>query len=120
MDVGEIRDLVRRPSRRTARLTVAACLLLAVPIYWSIGQHRMTREALDRATAAERAAQELRGQATRDPSVRRSRHDDPREIERVRQLFEEMDGLSQARDQVDQALKTDRPGAPKEAPAPRD
>jgi hypothetical protein len=124
MDVGEIRDLVRRPSRRAMRMGVAACLLLTVPIIWSVRQSRLTNEALERATAAEKSAAQalsdvdlararLRGEAPRDPWVRRSRHDDPREIDRVKTLYEEIENLSQKRDGVDQTLRTERIYVPK-------
>jgi hypothetical protein len=127
MDVGGIRDLVRRPSRRAMRLGATAALVLAVPIVWSVRQSRLTHEALERATAAEKHAAEarsdvelararLKGEAPIDPSVRRSRHDDAREIERVKQLYQEIDNLSQSRDEVDQSLRTERfyvPKAPK-------
>lgn len=132
MDVGEIRDLVRRPSRRSARLGVAVCLVLAVAIAWSVRQSRLTREALDRATAAEQAAAavrtdveqaraqfEGRGRPPKDPAIRRSRHDDPREIDRVQQLYQEIDGLNHLRDRVDQALTTDRVYTPRQPSAPR-
>jgi hypothetical protein len=132
MDVGEIRDLVRRPSRRATRLIVAAGLLLAVPILWSARQSRLTREALDRAAAAERTAaqartdveqvraqSQVRGRPLKDPAIRRSRHDDPREIAHVKQLYEEIDGLSQAREQVDQTLRTERFYVPKTGPPSR-
>jgi len=124
MDVGEIRDLVRRPSRRAMRLGAAAALVLAVPIAWSVRQSRLTHEALERAAAAEKnsaralsdmelAKARLRGEAPIDPAVRRSRHDDPREIERVKRLYEEIENLGQIRDGVDQTLRTDRIYVPK-------
>lgn len=119
MDVGEIRDLVRRPSRRAMRLGITAALLLAVPIGWSVRQSRLTNEALERAAAAEEnaalarsdvdlARARLRGEAPKDPWVRRSRHDDPREIARVKKLYEEIENFSQIRDDVDQTLRTER------------
>ncbi len=123
MDIGEIRELVRRPSRRTAWMGVAACLL-AVPITWSVRQSQLTREAIDRATAAEKTAEQARsdveetrarllGEAPRDLSVRRSRHDDPAEIERVRKLYDEIDGLARIHDDIDQTLRIDRVYVPK-------
>jgi hypothetical protein len=132
MDVGEIRDLVRRPPSRATRLGIVAGLLLTVPVIWSVRQSRMTREALDRATAAEQTASQARdameqaraqlrgeGRPLNDPSIRRTRHDDPREIERVKRLYEEIEGLSQAREQVDQKLRGDHFYMPKTKPAPR-
>jgi hypothetical protein len=132
MDVGGIRDRMRRPSGRSARLFIAAGLLLAVPLIWSVRQSRLTREALDRAVAAERAASQartdveqaraqLRGQDSppRDPAIRRSRHDGPREIERVRELYQEIEGLTELRDQVEQSLQNDRLYVPKKGASPR-
>ena len=131
MDVEEIRNLVRRPSSRSKRIGIAACLL-AVPIFWSARQAWMTQEALDRATAAEKNAAQARmdvemtraqiqgqGQSRKDPAIRRSRHDDPREIARVKELYEEINGLSQAGEQVDQTLRTDRLYVPRNRPTPR-
>lgn len=119
MDVGEIRDLVRRPSRRSLRLGATAVLVLAVPIAWSVRQSRLTHEALERAAAAEKSAARaqsdvelakarLRGEAPIDPAVRRSRHDDPREIARVKQLYQEIENFSQIRESVEQKLRNDR------------
>ncbi len=124
MDVGEIRDLVRRPSRRALWWGVAAGVLLIVPIAWSVRQSRLTNEALERAVAAEKKAAQalsdmdlararLRGDAPRDPSVRRSRHDDPAEIARVKKLYEEIDSLTRVREDVDQTLRTERIRVPK-------
>ena len=131
MDVEEIRNLVRRPSSRSKRIGLAACLLV-VPILWSVRQAGMTREALDRATAAEKNAAQARmdmeqtraqiqaqARPPKDPAIRRSRHDDPREIARVKELYEEINGLSQAGEHVDQKLRTDRLYVPKNRPAPR-
>jgi hypothetical protein len=74
----------------------------------------MTHEALERAAAAERSAVEARseleqarleqGRAPRDPAVRRSRHDDPKQIERVQKLYEEIDNLTRARERAADAL----------------
>jgi hypothetical protein len=129
MDVGEIRNLVRRPPSRAARIGIAACLLLAVPIIWSA---RQSREALDRAAAAEQTAARTRadmeqhqaqlrgeGRPPKDPAIRRSRHDDPREIARTKQLYEEIEDLTQIRELVDQKLRTERFYAPKKPAAPR-
>jgi hypothetical protein len=130
MDVREIRELVRRPSSRSSRLVVAAALLLAVPIIWSVRQSRLTREALDRATSAEQTATQARsdvqqaraqfqGQPPKDPAIQRSRHDDPEEIARVKKLYEEIDNLTEFRDRVDQTLRTERFYVPKKGPAPQ-
>ena len=124
---GEIRELLRRPSRRSAGLVVAAVLVLGVPLCWSVRQSRLTREALDRAAAAERAAEQVRSdvEQTRariggerrpplDTSIRRSAHADPRDADRVQQLQEEIEGLGQLREQIDQSLMIDRLYVPKE------
>ena len=44
----------------------------------------------------------------KDPAVRRSRHNDPGEIERVKQLYEEIDSLTRIRDQVEERLSGER------------
>jgi type II secretory pathway pseudopilin PulG len=118
MDVGPVRELLRRPSRRSVGLTVAAVLVMAVVLSWSIRQSRLTHEALSRAAAAERAAVQARSDAQRRPpldtSIRRSAHDDPREIARVRQLQDEIEGLGQLRDQLEESTRIDRLYVPKE------
>ena len=130
MDIAEIRDLVRRPPSRSTRLGIAACLLLAAFIIWSVRQSRLTREALDRATAAEQTAAQARsdleqaqlrgaGRAARDPAVRRSQHDDPAQIERVKQLHQEIESLTQIREQVDEKARIDRMRAEQKSAAPR-
>lgn len=132
MEVSEVRELVRRPSRRGARRvgTVAVALAIAAAIGWSVWQGRMTREALDRAVAAEKAAADvrsdiekaraqLRGRAPRDPALQRTRHEDPRQVHRVEQLYQEIDDLTRFRDRVDQTLRGDRVSVPKPKPAAR-
>ncbi len=126
MEVGEIRELVRRSSRRWARRagTLAGVLAVAGAIGWSVRQDRMAREALDRAARAETAAanaqsaveiarNQLRGKAPLEPALRRTRHQDPQQIQRVEQLYQEIDVLSQARDRVDQNLRKDAPLVPR-------
>jgi hypothetical protein len=93
-------------------LGVAACVLLMVPIAWMVRQSRLTHEALERAAAAEEAAararlefeQARRTQPPTDPAVWRSRHDDPGEIERVKQLYEEIEDLTRRHEQVEDGL----------------
>lgn len=126
MEVGEIRELVRRSSRRWASRagTLAVVLAFAGAIGWSVRQDRMAREALDRAARAETAAanaqsaveiarNQLRGKAPLEPALRRTRHQDPQQIQRVEQLYQEIDVLSQARDRVDQNLRKDAPLVPR-------
>ncbi len=111
MDVERMWKFAGRPSPRSMLAGAAICLLLAVPVIW---HSRLTREALDRAAAAEKAAAEVRsdfersharfqgkGQPLQDAAVRRSRHDDPKEIDRVRQLYAEIEGLSQIQERID-------------------
>ncbi|HLH29407.1 MAG TPA: hypothetical protein VKW77_10845 [Acidimicrobiales bacterium] len=113
MDTGAIRKFMARRSARATGLGVAVCVLLAVPIAWMAQQSRTAREALERASAAEQAAaqaradlEQARGPARppRDPAVRRSRHDDPREIERVKQLYAEVESLSEMQQRIDDTL----------------
>jgi hypothetical protein len=102
-------------------LGIAACLVLAAFIIWSVRQSRLTREALDRATSAEQTAAQARsdleqaraqlqraGRAPRDPAVRRSQHDDPAQVERVKELHQEIEGLTQIREQVDEKARVER------------
>ncbi len=118
MDVGGIRKLAARLLTRPMRIGAAACMLLAVPFIWTI---RQSREALDRAAAAEKAVAQARsdieqsqarlqakGQPSRDPAVRRSRHDDPKEIERVRQLYEEIESLTRIQERIDERIGSAR------------
>ncbi len=44
------------------------------------------------------------GKPRKDPAVRRSRHDDPEEIARVKRLYEEIDNLSRIQDRVEDEL----------------
>ena len=63
MDVGGMRTFAGRLSARSTRLAIAGCVLLAVPILWTVRQSRLTREALDRADAAEKRAAQARTDA---------------------------------------------------------
>jgi hypothetical protein len=121
MDVKGMRTFAGRHSARSTRLAIAGCVLLAVPILWTIRQSRLTREALDRADAAEKAVAQARtdaeearaqvktaGKPRKDPALRRTRHDDPGEIERVKQLYDEIDSLTRIRDQVEEQLSGER------------
>ncbi len=135
MDVGGMRTFAGRLSTRSTWLAIAGCVLLTVPILWTVRQSRLTREALDRADAAEKATAQARtdvaearaqtktaGKPRKDPAVRRSRHNDPGEIERVKQLYEEIDSLTRIRDQVEEELSGERrtvtrKAVPSKAPA---
>ena len=117
MDLCAIRQFADRISPRSLGLAVAGCALLAVPIIWTVRQSGLTHEALARAAAAEQAAAQARtdmeearsllqaqGRPPKDAAVRRSRHDDPTEIERVNKLYEEIDNLSRIREQTEITL----------------
>jgi hypothetical protein len=117
MVAGGMRKVTARWSTRATALAVAACVLLAVPIVWMVRQTRLTHEALERAAAAEEAAARARTDAEqararlqaqtqppKDPAVRRSRHDDPAEIERVKQLYEEVEDLTRIQERVEDEL----------------
>jgi hypothetical protein len=122
MNVEAIRKVVGHLSTRSTWQGIAACLVLAVLTIWTV---RLTREALDRADAAEKSAEQARTDAAHaraqldaksDPAIRRSRHDDPREIARVRQLHAEIEGLTHIEEQIEQRLGGDRTFVPKKAP----
>ena len=110
MDVKGIRGLaVRIEARRRSWLTVAAGgLALAAVVGWMVWQFRLTHEAIRRADAAEHAATQARfasGEKPRqDPAVRRSQHEDPEQIARMKRLYEEVDGLTRIQDRVDEEL----------------
>jgi hypothetical protein len=123
-----MRKLAARLSARPMRIGAAACILLAVPLIWMVRQSRLTREALDRAVAAEQAAARVRsdlelsqtrlqamGRPPKDAAVGRSRHDDPKEIERVKQLYTEIESLTRIEERLDSERKT---MATKASPAP--
>ncbi len=110
MDVKGIRAFVDRIKvRRRHWLTAAAGgFALAAVVGWMAWQSHLTREAIRRADAAEQAATQARlaggEKPRRDPAVRRSRHDDPAQIARMKQLYEEVDGLTRIQDRVDEEL----------------
>jgi hypothetical protein len=97
------------------------CALLIAMIS-GIWQARLSREALARAAAAERAAAQARAeielaraqvQADHQPDsdasvVRASRHSNPKEAERVRQLYEEVNNLSQIQQHIADELQGHR------------
>jgi hypothetical protein len=127
MHFGGIRKFPVRISTRTARLAIVGCVLVAVPVVWTVRQSRLTRDALRRATVAEEAAAQAQsdvqqartqvetgGKPRRDSAVRRSRHDDPREIARVKALYEEIDTLTRIQERVEDDLTGLRRIAPKQ------
>jgi hypothetical protein len=132
MDVAGMWRFASRLSSRPMLAGAAICMLLAVPVIWTVRQSRLTREALDRAAAAEKAAMEVRsdleqgrlpgrGRPPRDPAVRRSHHDDPEQIGRVRQLYADIDDLARFQERVDARLGGEPRTAPRQpaaAPGP--
>jgi hypothetical protein len=108
MHFGGIRKFPVRISTRTARLAIVGCVLVAAPVVWTVRQSRLTRDALRRATVAEEAAAQAQlgtgGKPRKDPAVRRSRHDDPQEVARVKALYEEIDTLSRIQERVEDDL----------------
>jgi DNA helicase IV len=117
MHVGGIRQFAARISTRSTRMALVGCILMAVPVTWMVRQSWLTHEALQRATTAEkvaaqaqsdveqaRAQLETGGKPRKDPAIRRSRHDDPREIARVKKLYEEVDTLSRIQESVEDEL----------------
>jgi hypothetical protein len=130
MHVGFVQDFIGRIRTRPAQLRVAGCLLLAVFLIWTVRQSWRTQEAIDRAAAAEKAADQARtdaeqahaqlqgqGRPRKDPAIRRSHHDDPEEIARVKQLREEIDDLMRIEERVEDVLATPRPSVAKKTAA---
>jgi hypothetical protein len=126
MDVKGMWKFAGRLLTRSMLAGAAICMLLTVAVIWSARQSRLTNEALDRATAAERATAQVRsdlersqdrlrgkGQFLRDPAVRRSRHDNPKEIERVNQLYAEIENLSHVQERIGTRLGSEPMSAPK-------
>ncbi len=136
MDFGAIRQFSDRISTRSIRWALAICALLSVVTIWTVRQARMTHLAMERAAAAENAAAraeadlaQLRsrlqpqGQPPNDPAVRRTRHDDRAEIERVNRLYAEIDGLSRVKERAELEVGGSRgrpanPVPPADAAAP--
>jgi hypothetical protein len=125
------RTFTVRISIRSMALGVVACALLLIFLIGSLRQSRLAREALARANAAEQAA--ARGRADADRAwaqaeappgpakvgaVRRAvRRRDPKDAERVRQLYEEINGLSRIQERIQEDLAGLRRRAA-QAPAP--
>src|SRR5262249_7680134 len=63
LDAGVIRKFAARWATRTTARGVAAFVLLAVTIIWTLRQSRLTHQALERAAAAEKAAAQARTEA---------------------------------------------------------
>jgi hypothetical protein len=127
MHFGGIRKFPVRISTRTARLAVVGCVLVAASVAWMVRQSWLTRDALRRATVAEDAAAQAQsdadqvrtqlgigGKPRKDPAVRRSRHEDPNQIARMKALYEEIDTLSHIQERVEDDLSGLRRIAPKQ------
>ncbi len=119
MDVKGIQGLAARIGARGRSLLMVAVggLALAAVVGWSVWQVSLTREAIRRADAAEHTAAQARTEVQqaqaqlggregprKDRAVRRSRHEDPAQIARMKKLYEEVDGLSRIQDRVDDEL----------------
>lgn len=91
-----------------ARLALIACAAAVIVIGWMVWQSRLRSEAVNRATVAEKALEQerakLQGQPRTDSAVRRSSHDDPENISRVKQLYQEIEDLSDLQERVEQEL----------------
>jgi hypothetical protein len=132
MDVGGMRKFASRLSTRPVLVVAVVGTLLAVSLIGTVWQSRLTREALDRAAAAEKAAAQVRadleqsqgrsrskGQPPKDTMVRRSHHDDAKEVARVNQLYAEIESLTRIQERVQERLGREREVAPtRAAPAP--
>jgi hypothetical protein len=120
MDGEGIRVPVIRISTRSLMLVAAVCVPLLLVGLWSVRQSRLAQEALARALAAERAAAraaaeaervrtQLQGPPARDGAVARaSRHRDAKEVERVRQLYNELNSLSRIQEHIADDLRGPR------------
>ena len=110
-----------RISSRSMILAVVVVAVLTLSVAWSVQQSRLTHEAMDRALAAERAAAQAQANAVesqrplhgkakilRDEALRRAARRDPKDDERVRQLYSELDALMQVQDRIQQDIHTFR------------
>jgi hypothetical protein len=115
MDGGRARPFAFRISIRTLMLAIAGCTLPLTLAISSARQSRLTQEALARAIAAEQAAAraqaeaeqarvQLKKQPAKDASVVRTRHRDPKDAERLRQLYEEIEGLTRINESIQEDL----------------
>lgn len=114
MDVQGIRGFAARleASRRSWRTVATVGLAVAAVVGWMVWQSRLTQEAIRRADAAEHSATQARlaseERPRKDPAVRRSRHDDPEQIARMKRLYDEVDGLTRIQERVDEELSAMR------------
>ena len=111
MDVWRTRTFAIRISTRSGLLALAACALLVFFIISNLRQSRLAQEALARASAAEQAAARAQADAERvraqteplppkDAALRRTARRDPKDAERVRQLYEEINSLSRIQERI--------------------
>ena len=133
MDAKKARTLEFRVSIRSVVLVVAVLAVLIVPVTWSVRQSRLTQEALDRARAAERTAvqaqtnaeearDQVRGKAKtlRDEAIQRAARQDPKDAERVRQIYAELDTLMQIQERIQEDLRGLRRQTPKPTAATKE
>ena len=111
MNVWRTRTFAIRGPIRTVLLTIAGGACLLTVLIGHFRQSRLTQEALARARAAEQAAARAQADAERaraqtespppkDAAVRRTSRQDPKDAERVRQLYEEINGLSRIQERI--------------------
>ena len=115
MDVWRTRTFAIRISIRSVMLAVVAGALVLFFLIGNLRQSRLAQEALTRARAAEQAAARAQAdaerawaqaetQAPKDAAVRRTSRRDPKDAERVRQLYEEINSLSRIQERIQDDL----------------
>jgi len=138
MDGGMAPSRKFRITIRSVLLVIGGCVALSIPAVWTTQQSRLAHEALDRAIAAEKAAQRAQADAeqartgstansqpVRDNAVTRAgrRPRNTKDEERIRKLYQEIDNLSRIQEHIEQDLwrlrsRSSKGGAPGEAGAP--
>jgi hypothetical protein len=127
MIVWRTRTFAIRSPIRTVLLTLAASAFLLTILIGNFRQSQLTQEALARARAAEQAAARAQADAERvraqteppppkDGAVRRTSRQDPKDAERVRQLYEEINSLSRMQERIQGDLHNLRTQAAQRAP----
>jgi hypothetical protein len=134
MNAGEaVKALRARISVRSTVLSVVVGGVVLVPILWSVRQARLTDEALSRAIAAEKAAAQAQTGVDRSRAlendqieikrdsklVRSSRRPTKADAERAKQLSDEIAGLSEIQNKIDNELYELRAKAAEQARNPR-
>jgi hypothetical protein len=135
MDGGGTRKFTVRISMRSLIFGVAAVALLLTTVIWNGWQSRLAREALARATAAERAAAQARADVERaraetqarptplkDPAIRRTARTDrdANGADRVRQLYEEINALTRIQGRIQEDLHNIRARSARRAASAQD